>query len=75
MRTLLRNVSTGLYFQGPDKWTRNPAEALDFKLIDRAVRLIESLRLQGVELAFAFDGQEQVTGVPLERLCVGYSRD
>ena len=42
MRTLLRNKATGLYFQGPDKWTPDPAQALDFKMIDRAIEFIET---------------------------------
>ena len=42
MRTLLRNTATGLYFQGPDMWTSDPKQALDFKLIDRALSFIES---------------------------------
>ena len=69
MRTLLRNVSTGLYFQGPDKWTSNPSEALDFRMIDRALKLIQSLGLEGVELAFAFRGQEPVRGVAVDKIC------
>lgn len=69
MRTLLRNVKTGLYFQGPDKWTGDPSEALDFRLIDRALKLIESLRLEGVEVAFAFHGEDPVRGVTADKLC------
>ena len=70
MRTLLRNVSTGLYFQGPDKWTSSPAEALDFRLIDRALKMISSLRLEGVELAFAFpEPKEPVRRVPVDKIC------
>ena len=54
MRTLLRSIQTGLYFQGPDKWTTNPDEALDFKSIDRAVNFVETWTLKEMELAFAF---------------------
>jgi len=42
MRTLLRNTATGLYFEGPDRWTSDPARALDFKMIDRAIKFIET---------------------------------
>lgn len=73
MRTLLRNTVTGLYFQGPDQWTSDPAQARDFKLIDRALEFIESWRLQNMELAFAFRGVKKVTGVPPERIALRYS--
>jgi len=73
MRTLLRNTTTGLYFQGPDKWTGDPSEALDFKMIDRAINFIETWRLRNMELAFSFREHRQVTGVPLEKIALKYS--
>ncbi len=74
MRTLLRNTATGLYFQGPDKWTSDPAQALDFKMIDRAIQFIETWSLRDMELAFAFRGYNQVTGVPIEKISLKYSQ-
>lgn len=73
MKTLLRNTTTGLYFQGPDRWTSNPAEALDFKMIDRAITFIETWSLRDMELAFAVRGYNQVTGVPLAKIALKYS--
>jgi hypothetical protein len=73
MRTLLRNTATGLYFQGPDKWTSDPAQALDFKLIDRAVEFIETWSLRDMELAFAFRGYKHITGVPIAKIALRYS--
>jgi len=73
MKTLLRSIPTGLYFQGPDQWTGNPAEARDFKSIDRALKFIEEWGLKGMELAFAFRDPEHVTGVPLEKIALRYS--
>ena len=73
MRTLLRKVPEGLYFQGPDQWTSNPAEAFNFKAIDRALKFVETWKLQNVEVAFAFDDHAHVTGVPLEKLALGYA--
>jgi hypothetical protein len=73
MRTLLRNTATGLYFQGPDKWTSNPADAHDFKMIDRALKFIETWRLRDMELAFAFKNSHPVTGVPLEKIALKFS--
>ena len=73
MRTLLRKNPAALYFQGPDKWTNNPAEALNFNSIDRALKFIEQWQLKDVELAFAFGDDETVTAVEVDRLKVKYS--
>ena len=73
MRTLLRNTTTGLYFEGPDKWTSDPAKALDFKMIDRAVNFIETWSLRDMELAFSFRNYRQVKRVPAEKLALKYS--
>ena len=75
MRTLLRQIPTGLYFQGPDKWTGNPSEALNFKSIDRALKFIETWALKEVELAFAFADQNHITRVPLDRIATPYAQD
>jgi hypothetical protein len=74
MRTLLRNAATGLFFEGPDKWTSDPAEALDFKMIDRALDFIDTWSLKDMEVAFAFRGARHVTAVPLEKIALRYSQ-
>ena len=73
MKTLLRKVSTGLYFQGPDKWTSNPGQAHNFKMIDRALQFIKKWNLQDVEVAFAFEDRGSVKRVPIEKLTLHYS--
>jgi hypothetical protein len=73
MRTVLRKIQDGLFFQGPDQWTADPAEALDFKMIDRALQFVEKWRLTDVEVAFCFKDSHCVTGLPRERITVGYS--
>ena len=73
MRTLLRNTATGLFFQGPDRWTSDPAEALDFKMIDRALNFIDTWSLKDMEVAFAFRGAHHVTAVPPEKVALGYA--
>ena len=75
MKTLVRRVATGEYFEGPDKWTHNPSEAMNFKSIDRALEFIETWALEQVELAFAFTGTNQITRVPLDRIASRYSQD
>ncbi len=74
MRTLLRRVENGLYFQGPDRWTGDPRKAFNFKSIDRALQFVERWALKNVELAFAFD-EHAVTGVPVEKLGLRYSEE
>ena len=73
MRTLLRRVSTGLYFEGPDKWTTDPAQAHNFKLIDLAIEFVDRWHLCDIELAFAFDDFEDVTTVPLDKMELRFS--
>jgi hypothetical protein len=71
MRTLLRNISTGAYFEGPGRWTPNPESAFDFKMIDRALRFMQTWHLENVEVAFAFESE--VKTVPPEKIAVGYN--
>jgi hypothetical protein len=73
MKTLLRKIPSGLYFQGPDQWTNNPREGFNFKSIDRALQFIETWGLKDVELAFAFNGPDSVTRVPVEKIAFNYS--
>ena len=54
-------------------WTSNPAEALDFKMIDRALNFVETWSLKDMELAFAFKNRRHVTAVPLEKIGLRYS--
>jgi hypothetical protein len=73
MRTLLRNVRTGAYFGGADKWTLDPDAAVDFRMIDRALDFIEQWRLRDVEVAFAFRNKGAVKRVAPEKLRISYS--
>jgi hypothetical protein len=72
MKTLLRKIPSGLYFQGPDQWTSNPSDGFNFKSIDRALQFIERWGLKDVELAFAFNRPNTVTRVPIEKMAVGF---
>jgi len=72
MKTLLRKIPSGLYFQGPDQWTSNPTQGFNFKSIDRALQFIETWGLKDVELAFAFNRPNTVTRVPLDRMAAQF---
>ena len=73
MRTLLRNVPTGLYVQSAENWTGNPDEALDFKTMSQAIRFVEKAGLRKMELAFVSDHLYRLTEVPLDLLRWGPS--
>lgn len=73
MRILLQDNATGQYFQGLDKWTRNPERGVDFRFIDRALNYIETWGLKNVQIAFAFDDPPSVTTVPLEKTALCFS--
>jgi hypothetical protein len=61
MRTLLRHIQTGSYFQGPGRWTDDPDAAYDFRFIDRATQFIETWDLREVEMVFAFSDPVLIT--------------
>jgi hypothetical protein len=73
MKTLLRNVPTGLYVQSAGNWTGNPDEALDFKTMSQAISFVETAGLRKMELAFVSDPLSPFTEVPLELLRWGPS--
>jgi hypothetical protein len=68
MRTLLRHTGTGLYFQGPEKWTANSEIAHDFHFIDRARDFVRIWELEDVEVAFVFEDSQSVVTQSLDRI-------
>jgi len=75
MRTLLRRVSSGMYFQAADQWTPDPDQAHNFRSIDRALEFVRTWKLRGVELAFAFQNSDSVTTAPVEETSPDYCQD
>ncbi len=73
MKTLLRNVPTGLYVQSADRWTSRPEEACDFKTMSQAIRYVESAGLRKMELTFVSPNLCRSTAVPLDILRWGRS--
>jgi hypothetical protein len=55
MRVLLRNTQTGLFYAGPDQWTQERSEALDFEATDRALDRVSQAKLQAMEVLMHFD--------------------
>jgi len=75
MKTILKDISTGLFFKGPGQWTVDPTEARDFKLIDRALEFIRQYRLNRVQVVFAFANRQEVVSVPREKLGKGFTEN
>ena len=74
MKTLLRNIRTGVYFKGLQNWTPNPKEAFDFKWTERAIRFVRDAGLKQVEVVFAFDDPSYNVQLPVdERFGLGGS--
>jgi hypothetical protein len=67
MRTLLRYMATGHYFQSLERWTMDRDEAYDFGFISKAVKVAQKLRIRDLELVLAFDNPEQAAGTPFEK--------
>jgi hypothetical protein len=58
MSVLLRNVETGLYYNGAPQWTPERPDALDFEGVERALELATRPGLENVELVVSCpDGQ------------------
>jgi predicted nucleotidyltransferase len=68
MRTLLRHTTTGLYFQGAEKWIANPDSAYDFRFIERVRQFVRIWELEDVEVAFVFEDQLTISTLPLDRM-------
>ena len=64
MKTFLRDIHSGLYVRGRGKWTPDPDRALNFKLINRAVKHVEKAGLRGVELVVASAKPVHLTALP-----------
>ena len=65
MRAFLRDIQSGLYFGGRGKWTPSLDRALNFKLINRAVKHVEKAGLRGVELVVVSGDAPRLTALPV----------
>jgi hypothetical protein len=55
MKILLRHISTGLFYVGPDQWSNDPANALDFERPDLALDRVCDTNLESMELVMHFE--------------------
>ena len=55
MKILLRNLQTGLFYVGPNQWTKNDPEAFDFEQTDLALDAVRDGQLKGIEVLVKFE--------------------
>lgn len=55
MKILLRSTQTGLFYAGPDQWTKNDPEAFDFEQTDLALDAVRDAKLKGIEVLVKFE--------------------
>jgi hypothetical protein len=67
MRVLLRNIETGLFFQGPEQWTARPKLARDFEHGTDAIKFVYDSGLKDMELLLAFEDGHPDICLPLQR--------
>ena len=55
MKILLRNTQTGLFYVGPDRWTKFDPEAFDFEQTDLALDAVRNAKLKSIEVLVKFE--------------------
>ena len=73
MRTFLRHVATGHYFESLEKWTIDRDDAYDFGFISKAMKVARKLRIRDLELVLSFDDPERAAATPFEKFLFGLS--
>jgi hypothetical protein len=68
MRILLRNKRTGSYFQGVADWTKELAQAFDFRSPERVARFVlaAALNREEMELVLAFGDPRYNVPLPID---------
>jgi len=61
MRTLLRHIPTGKYFESLDKWTTKAQKAHDFKLGARALNFVAATGFRDMELVLRLETPRKFT--------------
>jgi hypothetical protein len=64
-RRLLKDVSTGLYYDGKDGWTSREADAFDFKDSQHAIQAFQKLNKDTLHLVLKFPDSRMDVSHPL----------
>ena len=73
MKTLLRHVATGQYFQSLEKWTLDRDDAYDFGFISKAMKIARKTRIPDLELVLSLDGPGARAATPFVKFLFGLS--
>ena len=68
VKVLLRDTTTGWYYQGPSKWTASRGKALDLGQAAWAVERVFQEHLHDVEILLCYDDQRYDVVLPVERV-------
>jgi len=55
MKVFLRSTRTGLFYAGPDKWTNEHSQALEFEAPNFALDRVCQSKLEAVEVVIHFE--------------------
>jgi hypothetical protein len=69
MKVFLRNTETGLFYAGPDHWTGEHGEAMEFRGPDRALDQVSEAKLNAMEVIIHFE--ESHFDIPLKIVGLG----
>jgi hypothetical protein len=64
MRILLQQRDSGLYFEAPESWTSDAAEAMDFVSSSAALDYCASNKLVGVQIVLKFEEEKHEIVLP-----------
>jgi hypothetical protein len=64
MRRLLQRINTGLYYQGPGAWTRDPNLALSFHRTSGAIECCVREGLSGMQVVLKFEDSSFDVRIP-----------
>jgi hypothetical protein len=69
MKVFLRNTRTGLFYAGPDQWTNEHSQALEFEGPNFALDRVSQAKLEAVEVVIHFE--ESAFDIPLKIVGLG----
>lgn len=55
MKVLLRNTETGMFYAGPDAWTNESTQAVEFRGPDTALDTVCGSKLNAMEVIIHFE--------------------
>jgi len=69
MKVFLRNTQTGLFYAGPDQWTDEHSQAVEFEGPSFALDRVSQSKLEAVEIIIHFE--ESAFDIPLKIVGIG----